>query len=238
MPSLSASKQENHAGVAGRPASAREYATILLALAIIPPCALLHCEGAWAQAGAQGVPGSAGMDDSEGHYLAAVKQAGIRGKTSREYIESLIGLGMHYNRQEDFGKAARTLRQALAIIDAGALKPTPAQARKPERIVEKRHDGGVVSAEVVRSPMPYEETLEELLPQLLTAESGENNLAQASAHMKRLIALPGTNPVAKKASLMSAYMQYAELLRKRGLTKEAESYERKADEINRSFKPL
>lgn len=183
-------------------------------------------------------PGSSGMDDTEAEHLSIVRQSEKKGKTSRDYIGSLLGLGMHYNRHERFAQAARTLRQALSIIDAGALKPTPDKDRKPERIVEQHHPGGVVSAQVIRTPMPYEETLQELLPQLITAEIGANELAPAEAHIKRLIALAGPNEVADKLALMSAYSQYAELRRKQHRDKEAEQFQRKADEISRSFKPL
>ena len=183
-------------------------------------------------------PGSSGMEESESGHKRAVEKAKKKGLTSREYIGSLLALGMFYNREERFVDASKTLRQSLSIIDAGAMKPTPDKDRKPEKVIEKQHPGGVVSAEVVRTPMPYEETLQELLPQLVTAEIGAKELKQAEMHIKRLLALKGPNVVADKLAQISAYSQYAELMRKLGRVKEAAEYQRKADEINASFKPL
>lgn len=181
--------------------------------------------------------GSSGMPDTGAEYLKLVKQAEHKGKTSREYIGSLIGLGMHYNRQEQFPQAIKALRQALSIIDAGAIKPAPTNERVPEKIIE-HHQGETVSAEVVRTPYPYEETMQELLPQLITAEMGANDLAAAERHIKRLIGIKGPNDVADKMSLINAYTQYAELMRKLKRPGEAEAYQKKADEINASFIPL
>lgn len=184
------------------------------------------------------VEGSPGMEDTEAVYSSMVRAAARKGKTSREYIGSLLGLGMHYNRANRFRDASRTLRQALQIIDSGALKPAPTAERKPEKIIERHHPNGVVSAEVVRTPYPYEEMMQELLPQLITAELGANELTIVEGHIKRLIALKGPNGVADKLSLMSAYAGYAELMRKRNRPKEAAIYDRKVDDINKSFKPL
>lgn len=201
------------------------------------------CQAASAQEGEPGVvagssAGFEGMPDTEQMYMSIVKKNLQKGKTSKEYIGSLLGLGMHYNRSNRFQDASKTLKQALAIIDGGALKPAPTAERKPEKIVEQHHSNGTVSAQVVRTPYPYEEMLQELLPQLVTAELGANELTPAEAHIKRLIAIKGANPVADKLSLMSAYASYAELMRKRNRPKEAEMYQRKVDEINSSFKPL
>src|SRR5579885_2341772 len=168
--------------------------------------------------GAGGVAGSSsgspGLPDTEAEYIGMVQRAVKKGKTSVEYINALIALAMHYNRQNRFQDASKTLNQALSIVDGGALKPTPANERKPEKIVEQQHGDGTVSAEVVRTPMPYEETVQGLLQQLVTAEIGSNQLASAEKHLKRLINLKAGNEVADKVSLMSAYMQYSELLRK------------------------
>lgn len=182
-------------------------------------------------------PGSAGMPDEPAIYEREVRKAAKKGKRSLEYIGSLLALGMHYNRSRNFTKASATLNQALAIIDAGALKPTALKDRTPDKIIE--HQGeGTVSAEIVHKPLPYEETLQELLPQLVTAEIGANQLAPAEIHLKRQIKLSSSNPVADKLSLMSAYSQYAELMRKLHRNKEAAEYQRKADKINSSFIPL
>lgn len=183
-------------------------------------------------------PGSTGMEDSEASNKRAVEQAKKKGYNSREHIGSLLGLGMFYNRQDRFAEASKVLRQALSIIDAGAMKPTPEKDRKPEKIIETQHPGGVVSAQVVRTPMPYEEMLQDLLPQLATAEIGAKEFKGAEVHIKRLLALKGPNGVADKLAQMSAYSLYAELMRKMGRMKESAEYQRKADEINASFKPL
>ena len=186
----------------------------------------------------EAVSGSEGMPDTEQVYSAIVKKSLRKGRNSKEYIGSLLGLGMHYNRANRFQDASRTLKQALAIIDGGAMKPSPTKERTPEKIIERHHPGGVVSAEVVRTPYPYEEMMQELLPQLITAELGANELTIAEVHIKRLIATKGPNGVADKLGLMSAYASYAELMRKRKRPKEAEIYQRKVDEINSSFTPL
>lgn len=201
------------------------------------------CQKSFAQDGEPGVvagssAGSEGMPDTEQMYASIVQKSLRKGKTSKEYIGSLLGLGMHYNRCNRFQDASKTLKQALAIIDGGAMKPAPTAERKPEKIVEQQHSNGTVSAQVIRTPYPYEEMLQELLPQLVTAELGANELAVAEVHIKRLIAIKGANPVADKLSLMSAYASYTELMRKRNRPKEAELYQRKVDEINSSFKPL
>ncbi|HEY9713463.1 MAG TPA: hypothetical protein V6C72_08325 [Chroococcales cyanobacterium] len=183
-------------------------------------------------------PGSAGMEERESAFLSELKRAERSGRRSQAYIGSLLRLGMYYNRQNQFSKATGSLSQALSLIDSGALHPTPAKDIRPERVIEKAGPGGTVSATVVRTPMPYEEVLQDLLPQLVTAEIGCNLLASAEKHIKRLIALQGTNPVTAKLNLMTAYTQYAELLHKQHRDKEARVYEKKAQEINSSFKPL
>ncbi len=182
--------------------------------------------------------GSEGMPDTESFYSTSVAKALKKGRHSLDYISSLLALGMHYNRSGKFAQASRTLRNALAIVDAGALKPTPPSARRPEKIIETNHGDGTVSAEIVRVPMPYEETLQELLPQLISAELEANELNIVEAHIKRLIALQGANQVTDQLALMSAYTSYSQLMRKRHRNKEADEYQRKADQINASFKPL
>jgi len=190
-----------------------------------------------ANAGASS-PGSAGMPDTDSVYQAAVAKSAKQGKRSVPYIQSLIALGMHYNRANRFSDAGKALKQALQIIDAGALKPTPNAERKPERIIEKHESGDVVSAQVVRTPYPYEETLQELLPQLVTAELGTNELDLAERNLQRLLKLKGANQIADKLSLMSVYSSYAEIMRRRHRPKDAAMYQEKVDEINSSFKPL
>lgn len=183
-------------------------------------------------------PGSEGMPDTDSVYQAAVVKSAKQGKRSIPYIQSLIALGMHYNRVNRFADASKALKQALQIIDAGALKPAPNAERKPERIVEKHESNDVVSAQIVRTPYPYEETLQELLPQLVTAELGTKELDLAESNLKRLLKIKGANPVADKLSLMSVYSSYAEIMRRRHRPKDAAMYQKKVDEINASFKPL
>lgn len=183
-------------------------------------------------------PGSEGMPDTDAIYQAAVAKSAKKGKTSIGYINSLIGLGMHYNRVNRFSDAARVLRQALQIIDAGAMKPAPNSVRKPEKVIETHESNGTVSATVERTPYPYEETMQELLPQLASAELSSNQLDFAEQHLNRLIKIKGPNGVADKVTLMSAYSTYAELMRRKHRPKDAAMYQRKADEINASFKPL
>lgn len=186
-------------------------------------------------AGATG--GSPGMPDTPEVYMANVRKAAEKGKENLAYIESLLALGMHYNRTEGFSKATKTLNEALKIIDSGVLKPTPKKDRVPDTIVEHRGNG-TVSAEVVHKPLPYEETLQQLLPQLATAEIGANQLTAAEIHLKRLIELSSSNPATDKSALMSAYSNYAALLRKVHRDKEAQVYKQRADKLNSSFIPL
>jgi hypothetical protein len=182
--------------------------------------------------------GSPGMAENEAAFLAEVRKSEKKGKSSQAYIGSLLALGMHYNRTGRFADAVRVMKQALAIVDGGALKPTPEAKRIPERTLVKEHGNGVVSAEVVRQPLAYEEILEELLPQLVSAEISAGDLRSAEVHVKRLISFAGSNDVRQKLNLISAYTSYAEICRKQHRQKEADMYQRKADEINRSFKPL
>ena len=182
--------------------------------------------------------GSEGMPDTDSVYQAAVIKSAKQGKRSMSYIQSLIALGMHYNRVNKFQDAGKALKQALQIIDAGALRPAPNDDRKPERIIEKHESNDVVSAQILRTPYPYEETLQELLPQLVTAQLGTNELDLAESYLKRLLKLKGANPVADKLSLMSVYSSYAEIMRRRHRPKDAAVYQKKVDEINSSFKPL
>ncbi len=192
------------------------------------------------EGGASGVSsaGSEGMPDTDSVYKADVAKSAKKGKRSVAYIASLIALGMHYNRANRFLEAGKALKQALQIIDAGALKPAPNVERKPEKLVERHEANNIVSAQVVRTSYPYEETLQELLPQLVTAELGTNELVLAEGNLQRLLKLKGPNQVADKLSQISAYSSYAEIMRRRHRPKDAAIYQKKVDEINGSFKPL
>lgn len=217
----------------------------VLLSAIGLPFLLFHLEG---MAGGQESPGSVpqvsessgsssgspGMPDEPALLERDVRLAAKGGKRSKEYIGSLITLGMYYNRNNQFVKATATLNEALRVIDSGALKPTPAENRTADKIIQQASKD-TVSAQVVHKPLPYEETLQQLLPALATAQIGANRLAQAEATIKRLLKVTTTNPVADKVTLMSAYAQYSETLRKLGRNKEADEYLRKSQEISKSF---
>ncbi|QQR56699.1 MAG: hypothetical protein IPG59_17080 [Candidatus Melainabacteria bacterium] len=182
-------------------------------------------------------PGSEGMPDTDAVYLKLVSKAAKSGLKSQLYIGSLIDLGMHYNRAGKSAQACATLTKALAIVDAGALQPTPLSKRVPDKIIE-HHGDGTVSAEVVHKPMPYEETLEALFPPLVDSEIATNKFGSAEMHIKRQIKLATTNGVSGQINLMSAYSQYANLCKKMKRTREAAIYQKKADDINATFKGL
>jgi tetratricopeptide (TPR) repeat protein len=181
--------------------------------------------------------GSPGMEEAgEQAFISQVQRAKAKGSRSHEYIGALVQLGLYYNRHQQPEKARRTLQQSLGMIDAGAMKPSlPSSPRPP--LVEY-HDNGTVSATNQNPPQPYEETISNLLPALATAEIACSKYTSAETHLKRLIAMRSNNGVADKLNLMSAYGLYAQLLHKTGRHKDAAVYERKADEINHSFKPL
>lgn len=182
-------------------------------------------------------PGAEGMPDTDAMYLKLTSQAAKSGLRSQRYIGSLIELGMHYNRVGKYTQACNALTKALAIIDSGALKPTPIAKRVPDKIIE-HHGDGTVSAEVVHQPLPYEETLEALFPPLVESEIATNRFAFAEIHIKRQIGLATANGVSGKINLMSAYGQYAILLKKMKRHREAAIYQKKADDINATFKGL
>ncbi len=179
-------------------------------------------------------PGSEGMPDTDAVYLGLVKKAEKSGLKSQLYIGSLIDLGMHYNRLGKFAQAQSVLFKALGIIDAGALKPTPVSQRKPDKIIE-HHGDGVVSAEVIHQSLPYEETLEALFPPLVDSEIATGKYSLAEIHIKRQINLATANGVSGQINLMTAYQQYANLLKKTSRLREAAIYQKKADDINASF---
>lgn len=182
-------------------------------------------------------PGSEGMPDTDAEYLKLVNQAAKSGLRSQRYIGSLIELGLHYNRIGKYTQACSALTKALAIVDSGALKPTPIANRVPDKIIE-HHGNDTVSAEVIHQPLPYEETLEALFPPLVESEIATNKFVNAEIHIKRQIKLATANEVSGKINLMSAYGQYANLLKKMKRTREAAIYQKKADDINATFKGL
>lgn len=191
--------------------------------------------------GVDGMPGSSegspGMDEQgEPAFLKNLQEARKQGPKSIQYIGSLLDLGMFYNRRERYADAERVLLQALAIVDSGALRPSPKTAPRPP--IVQHHPGGVVSATNCDPPKPYEELMQNLFPALVTAEIENSKYAAAEAHIKRMIALVPSNEVTGSLNLMSAYSSYATLLRKQGRVREAQIYEQKADAINKSFKPL
>lgn len=193
------------------------------------------CEPCLAQGGSS--PGSPGMDEEgEPAFQRIVQQAKKHGLQSAQYAGALTELGLYYNRCARYRDAVRVLKQALQIVDSGALKPTPPFKEKPPLV--QHHPGGVVSATNVNPPTPYEDLISNLLPALFSAETETANYKDAELHIKRLIQLRAPNDVAHKLNLMQAYSSYATLLRKLGRTAEAKRYEQMADEINKSFRPL
>jgi tetratricopeptide (TPR) repeat protein len=182
-------------------------------------------------------PGSAGMDEQgEPAFLQVVQKGRAQGTKSVPYMQSLIELGMFYNRQGRYADAARVLTEALNIVDGGALKPSI--IRPPVPPLVQHHNNGTVSATNMNPATPYEDTMASLLPAIVEAQTETKQYALAEKHVKRLIALRAPNDVVYKLNLMSAYGAYAKLLRKQGRTVEAAQYERKMNEINASFKPL
>ena len=182
-------------------------------------------------------PGSEGMPETDAIYLKQVSNATKSGLKSQLYIGSLIDLGMHYNRVGKSAQACATLTKALAIVDAGALQPTPPSKRVPDKIIE-HHGDNVVSAQVVHQALPYEETLEALFPPLVDSEIATNKFASAETHIKRQIKLATANGVTGQLNLMCAYAQYASLCKKMKRTSEAAMYQKKSDDINATFKGL
>ncbi|HEY9774259.1 MAG TPA: hypothetical protein V6C81_10710 [Planktothrix sp.] len=182
-------------------------------------------------------PGSPGLDDSDDKpFLDAVRKASPGGKRGPDYIDSLIQLGMHYNRQNKFAAAAKALSQALAVIDSGGIKPSPAD-RAPDSITVEQ-SGDTASARVNRTPTPYEDTMADLLPALIDAETNCGQLNLAEKNVKRLIDLPAHDQLRAKLNLMSAYRQYSVILLKQHRSNEAVEFQQKADDINHSFKGL
>lgn len=182
-------------------------------------------------------PGAAGMPDSESFYLRQLKQAQKKGLQSRDYIGSLIDLGMHYNRQGRYVDAQKSLARALAIIDGGALTPTKGSVEEKAPTVT-HHENGTVSATVNKPEAPYEETLEQLLPALVEADIESNHLTAGEVHVKKLIALAQNNRIHKVPNLMFAYNQYSKLLQKQHRNVEAAKYKQEADKINSTIRGL
>jgi len=182
-------------------------------------------------------PGSEGMPDTDALYLKETRQAQKKGLNSREYIGSLIGLGMHYNRTGKANDARIALLKALTIIDAGALKPTKGSVKEQAPTVVE-HGDGTVSATVNKPPCPYEETLEQLLPALVEAETQSNHLAEGEVHIKRLITMAQTERIQRVPNLMFAYNQYSQLLTKMHRAREAAHYKQEAEKINSTIRGL
>jgi tetratricopeptide (TPR) repeat protein len=172
-------------------------------------------------------------DEGEPAFLRLLNAAKKKGPRSLQYIGGLMELGMYYNRVNRFEDATRVLTQALAIVDSGAVKPSPKTAPVPPLV--QHHPGGVVSATNMNPPKPYEELMQNLMPALVQAEMNSGRMAQAESHIKRMIALAASDPVSGKLNLMSAYTAYAELCRKQGREREAAAYQKKADDINATF---
>jgi hypothetical protein len=209
----------------------------LLTIAFLAAPAFAQNDQAPEGAAAGSSAGSAGIDDNDDKpFTNAVRKAALKGHHSSEYIDSLVELGMHYNRQGHAVDATKVLSQALSIIDSGAMKPAPANRRPDSITVEQK--GEVTSGRVNRTPTPYEDTLSNLLPALVEAEISAGQLKQAETHVKRLIHTPAHDQVSGKVNLMSAYRRYAEILRKQHRTAQANEYDKKADDINHSFKGL
>lgn len=184
-----------------------------------------------------GMPGSSdgfpGLPDTDARFQKELRDAAKKGKRSEAYIGSLLELGMHYNRQNRFASAERVLTEALAIVDGGAIK----NVKKPlnvSAIKETVHPDGTVSAQNLNPPSAYEQLMENLLPALIAAEIQTGHLSAAEIYAKRTIAFLSGNP-GGKPGLMSAYWQYAEILRKQKRYKEAAAYKKKGDTINASF---
>lgn len=176
-------------------------------------------------------------DQGPAAFEKIVRDAKVKyGIRSKQYIGSLMELGMYYNRHDRFVDAQRVLTEGLKLIDSGVVKPSPKTPELPP--IVQTHGDGTVSATNVNPRKPYEEMMENLLPALVQAEIATKNYKLAETHIKRQIALSAQNEVTGKLNLISAYTAYASLLRKLGRAAEAKSYEQKADAINKSFTPL
>jgi tetratricopeptide (TPR) repeat protein len=195
-------------------------------------------QGGMAGSAGASSPGFEGQPDTEPFYQAAVARAKKKGPHSLSYAASLLDLGMHYNRAGRFIDASRVLNQSLILIDGGILKPSSKATLAKEDTITTSQSDGVASATMHRVPKPYEEFMETLLPALIGAEVGAHQFKQAEAHIKRLIAMPATNPVSGKLNLAQAYSQYAIVLRATNRAALAKQYEKKAEDIHNSFTPL
>ncbi len=213
----------------------------LIAVTIRTACAQAPDGSSGAASGSTGMgqssSGSAGMPDTDAVYKKQVAECAAKGKRSLAYIGSLVNLGMHYNRKNEYENAELALSKALKIIDGGALLPLPGStAEGPPTITE--HADGTVSATINKPKTPYEDTLGDLLPALIKAETECRHWQPAETHVKRLIKMADTNRIIRVPNLMFAYSQYAELLAKQHRNKEAEIYRKKAEAINKSIRPL
>jgi hypothetical protein len=157
---------------------------------------------------------------------------------TQTYIGALLDLGMHYNRGDQFARASQILTQALQLVDSGVLKPSSKEARQDRPPQVETQENGTVSTTSINPLRPYEELMDNLLPALIEAQIGASQYAPAESTIKRLIASTGSNEVSHKLNLEFAYSRYATVLRKLNRLAEANQYQRKADEIHNSFRPL
>lgn len=182
-----------------------------------------------------------GMDEQgEPAFKAPVDSARKRfGERSKEYMCSLLDLGMYYNRRQRYADALKVLTASLNLADSGVLskltpKAVPPQKPAPPQPVTSA-DGGVVSIAAGPEQPADLQFLQGLLPALIEAEIHQKSYVPAEAHLKRLIAVCHAGGVSDKVALIGAYAQYAELLRKTNRKAEAAKMQKKSDDINSSF---
>lgn len=189
-------------------------------------------------------PGSPGMEElGEPAFLAPANTARQKyGEKSVQYMRSLLDLGMYYNRHDRSSDAVRVLTKSLALADSGLLarlapKAVPGKiASKPKVTISA--DGATVSVENNDPQAADTQFLEGLLPALAEAEMNIKMYPAAEVHLRRLIGVAQSGRVEDKVTLMSAYWQYAELMRRTNRKAQAQEYQKKGDAINNSFVPL
>lgn len=198
-------------------------------------------EGPDGQPGASS-PGSMGMEEQgEPAFKAPVAAARRKfGERSKEYVCSLLDLGMYYNRHQRYADGLKVLSASLTLADTGVLSkmvpkavPTKKPAPPPQPVTSP--DGTVVSIDAGPGQPADVQFLQGLLPALIEAETHQRLYGPAETHIKRLIAICRAGGVADKVALMGAYSQYAELLRKTNRKVEAAKMQKQADVINSSF---
>lgn len=187
-------------------------------------------------------PGSMGMEEQgEPAFKAPVAVARKKfGERSKEYMCSLLDLGMYYNRHQRYADALKVLSASLTLADSGVLSkmapkavPNKKPAPPPQPVTSA--DGTVVSIDAGPGPPADVQFLQGILPALIEAETHQRLYGTAETHIKRLIAVCRAGGVADKVALMGAYSQYAELLRKVNRKAEAAKMQKQADDINSSF---